>query len=444
VRRIIGIGFLILAFLQFGYRGVQRVHSEIPLWDFDSVYAAARTWVHGGDPYDLPAVLATWHGCGVFSHRDASYFATVYPPNSLCLMVPFAVLPAAVSMLLWLVLILGLLVLQFAALVDLAGLRWRDPRVLILVGASLASAPFQFGILSGQLSLPAISLCIIAFWCGSRNREVFAGILLGLACALKPQIGVAFVAYYLLARRWTVSALAIGLSAAVVAVALLAMRISHVDWFSGWTHSIALTTQAGSVNDYGWVNNLRDEIMDLKMLLISGLHDTRTLRIGVEAVVLALGVWYLGVFRAVGKSGHDQLLVIGGLSALSFLPVYHRVYDAALLTTVLAWALAELDGPRRRYAAGLLVPLALFLVPFDVTSMVARRLPVLDRVSQTAFWETLIAPNYAWGLLGITVVALVTMSRAFGRVAVGRVASGNALPGGHGYMPSGARLNGDV
>jgi hypothetical protein len=435
---VVGIFFLIIALLQFGYRGAQRVHSEIPLWDFDSVYAAARTWVygvgHGQNPYDLPAVLATWHNCGVFSHRDASYFATVYPPNSLCLMVPFAVLPAAVSMLLWLALMLGLLVLQFAALVDLAELRLRDARVLILVGASLASAPFQFGILSGQLSLPAISLCIIAFWCASRNREALAGILLGLACALKPQIGVAFVAYYVLTRRWAVSGLAIVFSAAVVAVALVAMRVSHIDWFAGWTQSIALTTQTGAVNDYGWVNNLRDEIMDLKMLLISGLHDTRTLRLAVEAVVLALGIWYMGVFRAVGKSGDDQLLVIGALSALSFLPVYHRVYDAALLTTVFAWALAELDGPRRRYAGVLLVPLALFLVPFDVTSMVARRLPVLDRISQTAFWQTLIAPNYAWGLLGITVVALVTMSRAFGRVP-------RALPDGHEYMPSGARLN---
>jgi hypothetical protein len=113
-------------------------------------------------------------------------------------------------MLLWLALMLGLLVLQFAALVDLAELRLRDARVLILVGASLASAPFQFGILSGQLSLPAISLCIIAFWCASRNREALAGILLGLACALKPQIGVAFVAYYVLTRRWAVSGLAIG------------------------------------------------------------------------------------------------------------------------------------------------------------------------------------------------------------------------------------------
>jgi hypothetical protein len=419
------------------------VRSEIPLWDFASVYAAARTWIHKGDPYDLPAVMATWQDCGVFSHRDASYFATVYPPNSLCLMVPFAALPLVPSMLLWLALMLTLVALQFAALLDLAGLRWRDPRALILVAASLASAPFQFGILSGQLSLPAISLCIIAFWCASRNRDVLAGILLALACALKPQIAAAFVVYYLLLRRWSLSGIAIGLSAAVVAVALLAMRLSHIDWFASWTHSIALTTQRGAVNDYGWTNNLRDEMMDLRILLISGLHDTAVLRMAVDFIVLVAALWYLQAFRAVG-SGRDQLLVIAGLSALSFLPIYHRVYDAALLTTALAWALTELDGPRRRYAAALLVPLSLFLVPFDIALTLGRHLHALDRTSHTGWWQTLISPNYAWALLGVTIVALVALSRALRPGAENRFSGATALPAGHEYMPSGARLNGEV
>jgi hypothetical protein len=428
VRRWLGIALLIFAALQYGYRGAERVRAEVPLWDFASVYAAARTWIHGGNPYDLPGVLATWHACGVFSDRDVSYFATVYPPSSLCMLMPFALLPGSFAMQSWLALTLVLIALQFAALVDLAGLRFGDPRTLILVAAGLASAPFQFGILSGQLSMPAISACVIAFWLASRQREMWAGVVLGLACALKPQVAAPFVLYYLMLRRWSVGGMAVIVGGTVMSVAVLAMRISHLDWLAGWKHSIALTTQIGAVNDYGWSNTLRDEIMDLKMLLVSIVHNPALLRVGVDAVVVVLGLCYLRAFRWGGVGKRDGLLAVAGLTAISLLPIYHRVYDAALLTTALAWALAELDGPRRRYAIAMLVPMALFLVPFDFTATVGRRVHLVDAISQTGWWQTLFAPHYAWGLLFLTTAIVVTMSRIFSRSAMPATATSPAEP----------------
>jgi hypothetical protein len=419
VRRFIGILLLIFALLQFGYRAAERARSEVPLWDFDSVYCAARTWIHGGDPYDLSSVVATWNNFGVYSGHDVSYFATVYPPNSLCMLAPFALLPVTPAMLAWLALTLALVALQFAALADVVGLRWRDSRLLILVAASLASAPFQFGILAGQLSQPAISLCILAFWCACRDLERTAGVLLGIACAIKPQIAAPFVLYYLMMRRWSVGGIAAGLSAVVVGIALIAMKLSHIDWLAGWTQSIAITTRIGAVNDYGWTGYFRDEIMDLKLLLVSIIHNPRILRLGVESTVLVLGLWYLRVMNWRPQSGpqrnRDELLMLAGLTAISFLAIYHRVYDAALLATALAWALAELDGPRRPFAIAMLVPMGLFLIPFDITGTVGRRVHLLATLSQTGWWQTLIAPHYAWALLGLTLAILVTMTKCLQR-----------------------------
>jgi hypothetical protein len=109
--------------------------------------------------------------------------------------------------------------------------------------------------------------------------------------------------------------------------------------------------------------------------------------------------------------------MIAGLTAISFLPIYHRLYDAALLTTVLAWALAELDGPRRRYAMAMLTPMALFLIPFNFTETAGRRLHFLARIVHTGWWQALLAPHYAWGLLLLTVVILVAMGRVLNRSA---------------------------
>src|SRR5205085_11944658 len=137
-------------------------------------------------------------------------------------------------------------------LIDMAHLRWRDPRTLILLGATLASAPLQFGILSGQLSLPAISLCVLAFWCVARSREKLAGLLLGLACAIKPQIAGPFVVYYLVMRRVDVAKYAFVVGTSILAIALVGMKLAHVDWLHGWTQAVTLTGDVGGVNDYGW------------------------------------------------------------------------------------------------------------------------------------------------------------------------------------------------
>jgi hypothetical protein len=380
------------------------------MWDFASVYSASRTWIHGGDPYDLPSVLATWHGMGPFSNRDVGYFATVYPPNSLIVLAPFAALPLCAAMLAWLALTLTLLALQLAALADLAGLEWRDPRALLLFAASLASAPFQFGILAGQLSLPAISGCILALWCASRRREVLAGLLLGLACATKPQVAAPFLLYYLLCRRWWVGGVAIFLSGTIFAAALVAMRMSHIDWLNGWERSIAITTRMGGVNDYGWAGDYRDEIMDMKILLVSVFHNSNLLRIAVDCMVLVLVVLYLRVFRRAPANDLDELIMIAGLTALSLLPMYHRVYDAALLTTGFAWALAQIYGPLRRYAVAMLFPMAIFLVPFDFTSTLGRHIRGFAVIARSSGWQAVIAPHYGWGLLVLAIIIIWAVS----------------------------------
>jgi len=411
VKKSLGVAFLIVALLQLGFRGAQRVRSDVPAWDFASVYAAARTWMRGGNPYDLSGVVQTWRAAGAFSDRDVSYFATVYPPSSLVMLMPFAPLPGGVAMVIWMLLTLGLLLLQFRALVDMAELGRGDPRRLILVGAALASAPLQFGILSGQLSIPAISLCIIAFWGAGRGREKLAGVLLGLACAVKPQVAAPFVLYYLILRRFNVAGFAILVAAAVWIVAVAAMSASHIDWIAGWRQSVAATTRVGGVNDYGWTNRFRDEIVDLKMLLVSVVHRPLLLRAAVEGVVIVLFAWYVRWFPRGGqRTPREELLALAGLGALCLLPVYHRVYDVALLTTALAWALAEMDGRNGRYAAALLLATAVFLIPFDSVKAVGNRLHSLSALSQRWWWQSLIVPHYAWGLFATAIVLVLAMS----------------------------------
>src|SRR5262245_56020404 len=77
----------------------------------------------------------------------------------------------------------------------------------------------------------------------------------------------------------------------------------------------------------------------------------------------------------------------------------------------LAWALVELDGARRRSAIALLIPMAVFLIPFDVGKSVGNRTPYLLAMSRTWWWQSLLAPHYAWGLLALTIAILAALPR---------------------------------
>ena len=164
--------------------------------------------------------------------------------------------------------------------------------------------------------------------------------------------------------------------------------------------------------------------MDLKLLLLSIPHEALAWRIGIACSVIGLIAWYVRTLPA--REGNDaagthpdrsELLALAGLCAISLLPIYHRVYDAALLTTALAWALAELDGPRRRWAIVLIVSMLPFFVPFDFVRSIGYRLPGISAMSTTWWWQSLVAPHYAWGLLALTLGLLATMSAQAATVA---------------------------
>jgi hypothetical protein len=253
---------------------------------------------------------------------------------------------------------------------------------------------------------------VLAFWCVRNQRERLAGVLLGLACALKPQVGAPFFAYFLFTRRFGVCKFAAILALAIVDLSLLGMRAMHVDWMTGWTRSVAATGLTGGVNDYHFTGPYRDEIMDLKMLLITLPVSARAIQLLIATITLVFMAGYFRwTWRADRQSAGNELLALGTLCAISLLPIYHRVYDATILTIALAWILNELDGVNWKRALTMLVPLTIFVTPFDVVGSVAKRVDVVARIAQTDIWQSIFAPHYAWGQFVATALLLRALYR---------------------------------
>lgn len=423
MQRIVAVLLISAALAQFGVRAL-RHRDDIPLWDFASVYSASRTWLHASDPYDQDDVRATWREAAGSDGGNIHFWSSVYPPTSLTILAPVALLPPQLVLALWIAIVLALLAMQLAAVLDMAGLplSWRDPRGILLIATSLFSAPMQFGLLSGQPSTPAIALCIIAIWCAWRGRHVVAGVLLGLACAWKPQIAAPFIVYYCVLRRWRVAEPALVTFALLAAVSLSAMQLTHVNWLHGWADNLKETLAVGGVNDRAPTGPFRDEIIDLQILLASFVEVGHLLRLVAACIIATLVAWYMRTYpwamadappSSIDTTARPapELLPLAALSALSLMAVYHRVYDALILTLALAWALAELHGPRRRFAIAALALLSVFLIPFDILSTITFRVPALAVISETWWWSAFVEPHYAWGLLAVTLCLLWTMSR---------------------------------
>jgi hypothetical protein len=380
-------------------------------WDFSIVYSASRAMLQGHDPYQLDNVYAAWEQerhWEILAPTDRSklkIWISVNPPSSLAMLAPLAVLGSSAAHTIWIASDVVLFVLVLLALWQLGNLRSAEDR-LLLMGAMLASSPVFTAFRSGQLCFPACAGVILAAWAVANKREILAGILLGLAVALKFQLAGPFVLFYLLVRRWRVSAIATAVFAAISLAAIIPLEMHQVHWLAEWkTNSIA-STRPGMENDQRPGSIGSESLINLQPAL-SVLMGTGPIATGATLLCCAaLGTLFLwGIWRARGRG--DYLLALSCVALLSFLPIYRRIYDAMLLAFLLTWAIAALRTDRRTWGIVTLVLLAGLLVPIDMGTIILQHMHALRHVASTRVWQSLVVQHSAW-----TVVILAAWAPA--------------------------------
>ncbi|MBW3613400.1 MAG: DUF2029 domain-containing protein [Chloroflexi bacterium] len=157
--------------------------------DFEVYWTAAREWLAGGDPYDLPSDVLPY----------------VYAPWGLPLFVPWSLLPWDAAFTLWrMMTLLGLM----------ASLRWaamRRPLSTAAVFATLA-IPIGINLDTGNVTLP---LALVIF--GSRFGPPWAaGVAWGAATGLKWATMPIGIVLGRVARRWGLIVIAAGVILSVL------------------------------------------------------------------------------------------------------------------------------------------------------------------------------------------------------------------------------------
>lgn len=382
-------------------RGPIDVSGNFNLCDFANHYASARMWLIGGNPYDRTALPVVWQASGPGAVRTLmEEWYGLLPPGAFVIFAPVAAMPAGIAIAMWLLLSVACIAVCLLSVLSFTHLRAGSLKGMFLISGSLAAAPFQTLAAVGQVSLPAIAMLLLAIWCSQRGRDAWAGLLIGAAAALKPQLAAPFALFFLLYRNWNLVGFA-----AITCIVLNLIGIAQLEWrnqpwWTDWIANVVESTSPGRANDAGLAAPLRHHLVNLMVLIHSVVHLDWIVALfnGIIALLL-VGAYAWLVRRA--RLTADSLLSLSILAALTLLPVYHRSYDAGILLLAYAWALTSLRSPLRRAAWTTIAALSVFLVPFDTLILLERKLGMFKDESETWIWQALVSPHHAWAALAV-------------------------------------------
>ena len=319
---VLAAGVLFLAAQAWDH--ASRILAYQPLGiDFMPMWSAAReAFSHPGRVYDF--VGLTHFERPMLEHfRGLRPF--VYPPSALLVFLPFSAMPFELANLVW----TGFGV---AALLWAMFARLKTPRVLTLV-AMLLAPPSVLVLVTGQVTFLVAALSVAALY-ALRSRSALAGVLFGVAGALKPQALVLLPLALLATREWRT------LLTAGATVALVALASALAFGVGAWAQWIAAVPRfqrmvmASSGLERGMIT---PTALGHTLRLDPGQLDAWRALFALGAAVM---VWM--VFRRSDDPARRLAALLGGGL---FVTPYAMHYDAALLAPAAALMLTHRAQP---------------------------------------------------------------------------------------------------
>jgi len=322
--------------------------------DFANIYAGSKCLVTRCSPYD-PASLEVVLEREGYSSSAQSWADTlpIYPPPTLLLALPLAILPLGVaSGVMYLLTLLCLVGAEFLVYVRSEWLAEVSPALRgLLFGLTLHAPKVSFALVAGNPGLLSFALLT---WCGFDITEARwrRAVLFSIACILKPPLALPMVLVLAMKPQdgWTTVRRAGILLASFTAVSLVwfHVRFGTISWWNGLRGNLALGRALSmSPNDH---TTVQTNLLNVEYLIGYWVPQA-WLRLCLTAVLLLLlgGALLAGLRRIRPYVAQRELsprllmLVTGCVAAFTLLPVYHRFYDAILLLLVLPWTVTALQ-----------------------------------------------------------------------------------------------------
>jgi len=298
------------------------------------------------------AGLAVIEGTDLYQVRNQRGWAYVYPPLFSIAMVPFAVLPFPIGVMIWYCISVALTAWAIVMCVQFVGSRLQGRRSklaatflpLLLLIVWIAS-----GVQRGQASIPMAFLVIAAVFWEAAKKPALGGACLAGAVLLKV-FPLLLLGYYLWRGKWRFVAATLG---SLVLGALLLPAIvfgwhRNITYLQEWKQAVAepaFTSEASRANYslYGQLfssEHPRDQSLDAVLYRYSRWGHAAAAAVAI-ALVSAAAIWLVG--RRATPAAELDILAAAMVWMLLVSPVSEDHYFAVLLLP-LTIAVAELGA----------------------------------------------------------------------------------------------------
>jgi Glycosyltransferase family 87 len=295
--------------------------------DFVPVYEGARCLLRGCNPYGSGELL--------------------YPPSTLFVLSPLALLKYPVAWSIWFVLSGVLFVAAVFLILSLCPSRHRwlatGLGAVLLAGSSLL-------LVLGQPSAFAVSLVGIGVYFFLQGRRLpVAAVLITLSLAVKPQIGGLIILYLFFRgvhRRYAALSMAGALAILFCGGLILMAHPQSADWVADLRTNLSKAAAPGATDDPRPSNQQASAALNLQTVTSIFFNDEKVFNDVAYAIFgMLLAVWVVAVMR-MNPNLNNHLLSIGALTVLTLMPVYHRNYDSRFLLLAIPGTLIVFE--RRR------------------------------------------------------------------------------------------------
>jgi hypothetical protein len=400
-------------------RGIRSVDT---FNDFLSPYIQAKAWVLGLDPYSPQSVAKLWPDTAMRPeslNREADTgtliidrgIPTAYTPSCLLVIAPFTALPWSTAASLWMSINVCLTLVWMILLMP-AGWQWRETRSLAFLACALALAPFHTGLATLNPVIPTCALGGIAVCLAERSSFAVTGTLVAISAILKPQLGLCFLAFFVVRRMWKSSLLAVALAGVATGLAILRMEAGHIAWLTNYKAASHALISGGVLSDFTSLNPTQWGLINSQLLTYEFFGDRTLANHAAWLTFGLLGCWWM--FRMIQRRSDridDTLLGLSAMVVLSLLPIYHRFYDAVVLIIPLAWLFGNWKSLGRSVKAVVSIALLPFLLPGGTMLQVLqseKRIPA--SVSNAWWWHLVVLPHEVWALIALSFVLLYAMT----------------------------------
>jgi hypothetical protein len=372
------------------------------------------------DPYSAQNFVLLWPTNKKrfdFVRRDAAAGSLVtrrgvpspYPVTSFVVLAPLSLLAWTGAQIIWIGISLLSFVCTLGALVALAGVSWLQPQTQLFLAIGLALAPFHTGLATENPAIFVIALSVGALWAAHNLRDRTAGVLLALAICLKPQMGLCFLLFYLIRRRWKIAIIACAVTTVIAVIAAARLAAAGVPWITTYLENSRKVFAPGAINDFTPANPVWFNMVNLQVIfypLMKSAAFASGLAMASGAALAGMWLWIM-----IRKTSCD-LLELSALATLSLLPMYHRFYDAALLILPLCWALLVARERQKGIAIATVVLILPFLVPGAALLGQRARSYLSATNLDSWWWNGLVMSHQVWALLLLSMLLVYAMAIA--------------------------------